>query len=1090
MLFTICFQRMMGFSKKGLAGVFLILWGAATAFAQLPTATILGVVKDSTGAVVPGVTLTARNTDTAQSRTTVSGGDGSFRFSALPVGTYEMRATQSGFKAELRSGLTLTVGQEAVVNFTLEVGAVEQTVAVTADAPLVNTTSGSLGGLVNEQRVAELPLNGRNYIDLSLMQTGVSQHLNKSATTTLLVGMLFSSNGATLRSNNFLLDGAIMQSFTGVAAASTSGSTLGVEGIREYRLITSAFSAEYGLTAGSQMMIVSKGGTNSFHGSAFEFFRNSALDARNFFDYKTATQTRRLPPYVRNNFGGAFGGPIKKDKTFFYGVYEAIRERVGQTLITNTIPAGCHGSANGTVTNTDCPQLGTVASLTIPSVIRPLLAQYPVPNLPGDKLTFPFTQPTNENYGQMRVDQNFSNSDTMFVRYTIDNTQQVTPQIFPQFRVDRESRFQYLTLSEDHVFSPNVLNTTRLSFSRTNTFIDSPTDLVGPQYSLVPGQLIGSISIGAVSTLGTNNLSPNDKLQNIYTLSEDLFYSRGRHSLKFGTLMNRWQAFSLNGTNMKGTVNFSNIATFLQGVPNTIQAATVGSIFDRFYNYYSFGFYAQDDLRLRSNLTLNLGLRYEFQTTLTETHGHGAALRDIQHDANTTLGPPFQNPSLKNVSPRFGFAWDVKGDGKMAVRGGFGLLYDLSNMNGGLSAGVSATPPYSTLSSLPNPGSLTLPLTFPASAAGKALRGVDYFIQQPHFLQYNLTVERQLPFDMAVTLAYAGSRGINIPVINDGNPVVPGGIPQGVNCVARPASQTVDLSAPYCYLGTEPRTNPNWTGIELYTAGSNSWYNSMQFGLSKRLSKGLQFQSSYTWSHLMDESQSQVNSDNAATSDWTVNPIHRETDRSAASFDVTHNWRFNAIYRFPSSSSGGVMGKLLNGWRALGILSLQTGYPLTPALNSNRSRSKTGNGAAGIDRPDLVPGRSNDNIVSGTTAGCAGVKAGQQLGTPNLYYDPCAFTLPPLGFLGTAGRNIIRGPGEANLDFSLAKDTSIRALGESGRLEFRAEFFNILNRAAFGSPNRTVFAGSALSEPALVTAGTITTAGAARQIQFALKLIF
>ena len=1065
--------------------------GSPIAMAQMPTATILGVVKDSTGAIVPGATVTVRNSETGQSRNAVTGADGSYRAPALPVGTYEVRVEQSGFKTDIRNALNLTVGQEAVVNFALEVGSIEQTIAVTADAPLVNTTSGSLGGLVSEQKVSELPLNGRNYVDLTLLQTGVAQHVNRSATTTLLVGMLFSANGATLRSNNFLLDGAIMQGYTGVAAASTSGSTLGIEGIREYRLITSAFSAEYGLTMGSQMMIVSKSGTNNWHGSAFEFFRNSALDARNFFDYKTASQTRRLPAFVRNNFGGGAGGPIIKDKTFFYAVSESIRERVGQTINTPVLPASAH-------------------TATVPAVIKPLLDLYPIPNLPNNTYTYPFTQPTNENYGQMRVDHNFSVNDSMFVRYTVDDTQQTTALNYPQFEVNRQSRFQYLTASENHIFSPMLLNTLRTSFSRTNTFIVSPTDLIGPKYSFVPGQPIGTLGIGGTTNFGTNGLAPNDKLQNIYTLSDDLFYTRDRHSLKFGTLMNRWQSFTQNGTNSKGTVTFANAADFLAGIPSTIQAATVGSIFDRFYNYYSYGFYAQDDFRARPNLMINIGLRYEFLTTLVETHGHGAALRDIQHDKDTTPGAPFKNPSLKNFSPRFGFAWDVNGNGKMAVRGGFGLLYDLSNMAGGLSAGSSATPPYSTLSSLSllntNPRTqLTLPLTFPGAAAGRALRGVDYLVQQPHMLQYNLTVEKQLPADMAITLAYSGSRGINIPVIVDGNPTIPQGTPSVVNgqvtCLALTPAPAFNPTGPKCYTGSDPRTNPAWTGIELYTAGSNSWYNSLQFGLSKRLSKGLQFQSSYTYSRLIDESQSQVNSDNAATSDWTVDPSHRQVDKAVASFDVTHNWRLNTNYRFSKLNVSGPLNTLLNGWWVSGILALQTGYPLTPAINSNRSRSNTGNGAAGIDRPDLAPGVKVSSITKGTTKGCGtgptAIPAGK-LGGPDRYFDPCSFVLPARGFLGNSGRNILRGPGEANLDFSLAKDTPLRFLGESGRLEFRAEFFNILNRTAFASPvnnNRYVFGGgstvvTAGAEQPLPSAGVITSAGPSRQIQFAMKLVF
>jgi hypothetical protein len=497
------------------------------------------------------------------------------------------------------------------------------------------------------------------------------------------------------------------------------------------------------------------------------------------------------------------------------------------------------------------------------------------------------------------------------------------------------------------------------------------------------------------------------------------------------------------------------------GQPTVYNAVTPGSVLDRTYHFTTLGFYAQDDFRVRTNLTLNLGLRYEFLTQPREVRGHGAALRDVQRDAETTLGPPFENPSLRNFSPRFGFAWDVQGNGRTALRGGFGLLYDIATLGSSLIVGSTATPPFSTISTVPRPASLSLPLRFPPEFAGRGLRTVDYHIQQPHMLHYNLTVERQLPLEMALTVAYGGSRGINIMQSVEGNPTVPQILPDGRKFWA----------------GDEPRVNPHWTNIEFKTAGGNSWYNSLQVGLNKRLSQGLQFQSSYTWSKAIDETQAQLGADNSNEGAFPSDPGDRRRDKGPSSFDLTHNWRLNAIYRLPDlTSSEGGLGNLLNGWWMSSIVSLQTGYPFTPVLNSNRSRSKVAGGAAGIDRPDLVPGRNKKNIV---------------LGKPDRYFDPSGFTIPVEGFLGTAGRNILRGPGLANVDFSLAKDTPIPFLGETGKLEFRAEFFNILNRANFALPARAVFAGLRDVEAPLPNAGRITsTATTSRQIQFALKILF
>jgi len=1044
---------------------FAVVTNPDSAFAQLPTATILGTVRDSSGAVIPGADVAARNTETGQARMTVSAEDGSYRFNALLIGNYEVRAELPGFQSVVRSGLTLTVGQEAVVNFTLEPGSLQETISVTAEAPLVNTTSGTLGALVTEEKVADLPLNGRNYMDLTLMQPGIVQQTNKSGTGLGSAGTWYSSNGASLRSNNYLLDGAIMTNANAGTSASQDSSTLGVEGIREYRVVTNSFSAEYGLTSGSQVMIASKSGTNELHGSVFEYLRNSALDARNFFDYKSVASQRRLPLFVRNQFGGSLGGPLKKDKTFVFGVFEAVRQRLGVTIIDNVIPASAKvdGGVGGV------PQIAPV--------IKPLLALFPDANLPGNQFTYPASQPLSDNYGQVRVDQIFSSSDSLFVRHTISDTQVTDPLSYPQFRNVRSSRNQFATLSETHIFSPTLLNTVRVSFSRTAPAIDSPSGINGPQYSFVAGKEFGSISIGGITGLGSSATAPSRQKQNIFTYSDDLFYTRGKHSLKLGTLVNHYQQYLLTQTNSRGAVSFANLTSFLLGQPNTYNALTPGSVPDRTWHYNTIGFYGQDDVRVLTNLTLNLGLRYEFQTVPHDIHGIQSALREVQRDAEATIGPPFENPSLLNFSPRFGFAWDVTGNGTTAIRGGFAELFDLGMFAQALAIATTGTPPFASNSVVTTPGTLTLPLSFPPSAAGKSLRTQDYHMRQPRLLSYNLTVERQLPARMVVTLAYAGSRGLNVVTTAEGNPTVPQGMDVNGVCVPAPASVVADIHrSNYCWTGNDPRVNPNWANMEFKTAGSSSWYNSLQTSLVKQLSHGLQFQSSYTWSKLIDFGQGQALGDNNGSSLYLSDPLHKERDRAVADFDITHVWRLNGIYDLPRLFAGTrTLGAVFGGWKASGLLSLLSGLPFTPALNTNRSRSGVGGGGGGIDRPDVLPGRNKRNII---------------LGGPNQYYDPNAFTLPPVGFLGNAGRNMLRGPGLANLDFSLTKEMALKPLGESGSLQFRAEFFNLLNRANFSPPNRTVFSGSGAAVP-LPTAGQITsTATPSRQIQFALRLLF
>ena len=965
---------------------------ASVAFAQLPTGTILGVVRDATG-LTPGATLTATNPETGLSRSIVSDEDGSYRFAALPVGRYEVRVALEGFQSAVRSGLTLTVGQEAVVNFTLEVGAITQTVEVTAEASLVNTTSASLGALVDAQAVADLPLNGRNYIDLTFLQAGISKNENMTSGGTF-VGSWFSSNGAPLRSNSYMLDGTVMANVLGGSAGSMANSTLGIEGIQEWRVITNTFSAEYGLTMGSQMTIVTKSGTNGFHGSLFEYFRNSALDARNYFDVTTAVTPGRLPPFKRNNYGGSFGGPLKTDKLFFFATYEALRERLGITSVANTIPAECR--VEPLPTNGTCRFDGDP---TIAPVIKPLLALYPLPNLPGNRVTFPFTQPTDEHYGQGRVDWTISAVDTAFARFTVDDTAQVRPLGFPGFITDRYSKNQYLTVSETHVFSPSLLHTFRVSSSATKLNVTSPTDITGPEYDFVTGKGLGVINIAGIGEFGPRPSAPLIQNQKVFSWSNDLFYTRGAHSLKLGMLINHYRPEFTQGAGSTGQAIFPTVTHFLRGTSSAYTGRAPGSILDSDWRFNTLGFYLQDDWRIGSRVTLNLGLRYEFLTDPAETNGHVSVIRDLRVDANPTCADPRYLPA----SRRSRNALREPIAAQLQPPAGRGLGRDRRWEDGRARRRRHALrrrhiwygnhrAQLALLLHQPVERSLYPPAGLP--------RGPRDEIGKRHRLQSGPAAQHPIqPVGGARIALEHGRHGVlrgharprPVPA-NRGQPAHPARHArhgrQWQRGLQEPGHACFDPTGPKCWLGTETRINRNWAQSNFLVADSNSYYHGLQLQLRKRFSEGLQFQSSYTFSKALDETQGIVDAENTTSHFASTDPFDRLRDRGPSSFDLRHNWSLNAIYRFPQSSTGGALGGLVNGWWMSGILRMRSGYPFTPVLGDDRSRSAVLGGVAGLDRPDLMPGVKAADITKGTSRGCDHIPAGTPVGTPDSLVRP------------------------------------------------------------------------------------------------------
>ncbi|HEV2381446.1 MAG TPA: carboxypeptidase regulatory-like domain-containing protein [Terriglobia bacterium] len=1107
--------------------VFLIgalVMAAGALRAQQDTASIRGTVTDPSGARVARAQVAAIQLETGLSRRTQSDGQGSYLLVLLPIGHYQVEATAPGFKKSVQEGLSLSVNEVAVVPVQLAVGGAQQTVEVRSDATLVQTTN-DLGETIGQQDILDLPLNGRNFSQLGLLLPGaapLTQGL-QVAGGSLRGGQSYAVNGQRPESNQFLIDGA--ENYNSV----NGGFVLRPppDAIAEFRILTNTASAEFGHNSGSNTSIVTRSGSNRFHGDVYEFLRNDALDARNFFSQKTE-------PLKQNQFGGTLGGPIRRDKTFFFGYYEGFRNRQGETLLT-TVPTAAERqgdfsalcssySPQGFCTNPTGTQLvnvfaptpqpipfNTLPGALISPVSQNLLALYPLPNTPnyGPNAygTTQELQNTSDQFG-LRIDHYLSTRDTFSFHYLFNNGSQVDPlptsgSNVPGFPVGEGFRAQNPALEETHTFSPSVVNVARFSFLR-NKFLfgqavnhTTPASL-GFQYSpTLPVQAgLPFIEVGGYASVGNPITGPADSYQNSFSFADSVAWVHGKHDLKFGGQVERDQVNNLMGIASNGFFVFAPVpiignafADFMIGQPVVFLQG--GGELTRGLRALNENLYAQDSYKPTPRLTLNIGLRYELPQPYSEVHNQTAlfepgaqskvipsAPQGLLYPGDAGVGPGLIAREYTAFAPRVGLAWDPTGNGRWAVRAAYGIFYDpyYNGQGGPLQTPESAPPWFKTIQeSFPTFANPVPPGPNPFApvfngAQGLTLLTLDPNLRLPYAQDWNFTVERSFGESWLASVGYVGTKGTKLPRFIEGDPaVLCSDLPlaQQSSCISG-EQQNVNLYRPYSGCTPASPASCNYGSIGLISGIANSDYNALQASLRKRLGHGLAFLASYTYSKTLDDVSSFNISGSspqlvAGENDLAQNPRDLAAEYGRSLFDARHRLVLSYEWQLPFWREG-------RGWyqRAFGNWQMNGIF------------------SASTGTPFTVYD-SSDPSLQGQAPEISGFVGDRPnlLGNPNdgpktagEWFNTQAFQRAPIATFGDAGRNIVQAAGLAQWDCALFKGFR---LGESTSLQFRAEMFNISNRVNFAVPNDD------FNSP---TFGQVQSALAPRQIQFALKLLF
>ena len=1034
--------------------IVVLLWSPFL-WAQSPAGAVSGEVRDSSGAVVPDVELEVRHQGNGRVYSALTNREGRYEFLRLPPGTYEISASFRGFNTVRQEELSLNGGQAITLDLTLQVQDAQQSITVIGEAAQLDVSSPHLSYIVNETSFSSLPINGRSLDSLALLAPGMIPARAKDTRSLNGLTQEISGNGA--RGTEYRLDGTdIQHPILKTTPGGVSGLLLGMDSVQEFEILNDAYPAYLGGSGGAIVNVITRRGTRDFHGSAFWFYRDSALDARNFFDLDPANPTQRSDPpeFSRHQYGGSIGGPLPGEENTFFFTYEGLRERLGLTL-SNTVPSVAARSGN----------LPT-GPVSVSEDILPILNLYPLPNGRdfGDgsaQYIFQQEQPTDDQHFNARTDFRLGPSDSLFVRYTFHDSEKLAPfeVSIEGFDSDLASRNQYLTIEETHLFSSRLLHTAQFAYNRgayTGVSVASTPELAAAP-ELIPGRPnMGRINIRGLTAFGTDTADVDFPFGQ-YSVSDTFQFSSGNHDLRWGF---DWKHYRSDGSYnffFDGLLVYENLGTFLVNNPQRFIGAQEGSDAHRQYRQNLLALFVHDQYRVSPELTLSYGLRYEWFSVPTEAQGRISNLRQLTDPAPTVGDPLFENPSHLNFAPRVGVAWNVGGKGRTVLRSGFGIFYESIRENI-FGYRVRIQTPFTEVRTIIRP-------SYPDPLGGGGRTGrprqdsLEFELSTPYLMRYHLMLQQALAYDLVLRVGYYGSRGVHLTRVGDIN-------------IPDPISVSPD-GRPFFGLSPSPRPNSALDAVRLTSTDANSVYNSLQIGLTRRWESGFQFLFNYTYGYSIDDASAYRRE---FTNSLAESPYYfdRTADRGLSNFHIAHNAVFQSTWDLPFSfSPGSVAGVLLNDWQTSGILTLSGGYPFSANVSFDIANTRVREG----DRPDLVPGADNNPVLGG----------------PDRYFDVSAFQLQPEGHLGTLGRHSLIGPGFATLDVSASRTVD---MGEDHQLEFRLEVFNLLNHANFSHPQNRGAGGGVIvfnnlnGIPVGNAATIFATTSSSRQLQLGMRYTF